>query len=65
MTVKRYGSVLFDTGLIEMACVDYVTYSDYQKLVAERAATPLVVQARVAAKLADTYVDNLRTGRNG
>ena len=35
MTVKRYGSVLFDTGLIEMACGDYVTYSDYQKLVAE------------------------------
>lgn len=38
MTVKRYGSVLFDTGLIEMACGDYVTYSDYQKLVAENAA---------------------------
>lgn len=35
MTVKRYGSVLFDAGLIEMACGDYVTYSDHQKLVAE------------------------------
>ena len=36
--VKRYGSAVFDSGLIEMACGDYVTYSDYQKLVAENAA---------------------------
>ena len=38
MTVKRYCSVLFDAGLIEMACGDYVTHSDYQKLVAENAS---------------------------
>lgn len=36
--VKRYGSAVFDSGLIEMACGDYVTYSDYQKLVAENSA---------------------------
>ena len=36
--VKRYGSAVFDSGLIEMACGDYVTYSDYQKLVAENVA---------------------------
>lgn len=36
--VKRYGSAVFDSGLIEMSCGDYVTYSDYQKLVAENAA---------------------------
>lgn len=35
--VKRYGSAVFDSGLIEMARGDYVTYSDYQKLVAENA----------------------------
>lgn len=37
--VKRYGSAVFDSGLIEMSCGDYVTYSDYQKLVAENAKT--------------------------
>lgn len=36
--VKRYGSAVFDSGMIEMSCGDYVTYSDYQKLVAERDA---------------------------
>ena len=35
------------------------------ELVAEGAQKSLVVQVRLAAKLADTYVDNLRAGRNG
>ena len=35
------------------------------RLVVEKAAKPLVIHARVAAKLADTYVDNLRAGRKG
>jgi len=35
------------------------------ELVAESAQKSLVVQVRLAAKLADTYVDNLRAGRKG
>lgn len=35
------------------------------ELVAEGAQKSLVVQVRLAAKLADTYVDNMRAGRNG
>lgn len=35
------------------------------ELVAEGAQKSLVVQVRLAAKLADTYVDNLRAGRKG
>lgn len=35
------------------------------ELMAEGAQKSLVVQARLTAKLADTYVDNLRAGRKG
>ena len=35
------------------------------ELVAEGGQKRLVVQVRLAAKLADTYVDNLRAGRKG
>lgn len=35
------------------------------ELVAEGGQQRLVVQVRLAAKLADTYVDNLRAGRKG
>lgn len=53
--VKRYGSAVFDSGLIEMACGDYVTYSDYQKLVAENAALKDVVGLTVNNLYASGY----------
>ncbi|MFS7308438.1 hypothetical protein [Rahnella inusitata] len=61
--VKRYGSAVFDSGLIEMACGDYVTYSDYQKLVAERDA--LVAENACLKQDIDTIAEVMETGTDG
>lgn len=57
MTVKRYGSAVFDSGLIEMACGDYVTYSDYQKLVAENAE----LKSRTVKVPTKVYVNDMKS----
>lgn len=55
--VKRYGSAVFDSGLIEMACGDYVTYSDYQKLVAENAE----LKSRTVKVPTKVYVKDMKS----